>query len=114
MPVLIDWTSGERQACVTIHGCKIAYVHIQLAFEISVSLKISGGGDDPPTDHECVCVGGGSPPPPSLPPGRNPGCALQYRPITKIYVDGLRRLCIYDARSNIQRNRLQMCFNYSD
>ena len=40
------------QACVTIHGCKIAYVHIQLnAFEISVSLKISGG-DDPPTDPE--------------------------------------------------------------
>ena len=46
MPVLIDWTSGERQACVTINGCTIAYVHIQLAFEISVSLKISVGGDD--------------------------------------------------------------------
>ena len=37
----------------------------ELAFEISVSLKISGG-DDPPTDPECVCVcvwgGGGSAP----------------------------------------------------
>ena len=59
--------SGERQACVTIHGCKIAYVHIQLAFEISVSLKISGGGGWSPPDPEC---GGGQPP--QSPPWKKP------------------------------------------
>ena len=69
-----DWTSGERQACVTIHGCKIAYVHIQLAFEISVSLKISVGRGWSP-HRSWVCVGGVQPPPVSPldePPGSHP------------------------------------------
>ena len=52
----LDWTSGQRQTCVTIHGCKIAYihVHIQPAFDISVWLKISvsGGGGVIPPYHE--------------------------------------------------------------
>ena len=41
-----------------------------IVFEISVSLKISGG-DDPPTDPEW-----GVSTPPSLPPGRNPDVYL--------------------------------------
>ena len=76
MPVL-TWTSGGggggggggRQACVTIHGCKIAYVHIQLSFEISVSLKISGGmiPPPPPTDPELRPPQITDPPPPVFP-----------------------------------------------
>ena len=80
----LDWTSGERQACVTIHGCKIAYVHIQLAFEISVPLKISGG-DDPP-DPEW----GGHPPPSQSPPWKkpwfpwcNPNLTIDQHKVTK-------------------------------
>ena len=74
----LDWTSGECQACVTIHGCKIAYVHIQLAFEISVSLKISGGMIPP---HRSWVGGGGQHPSPSLPPGRNLAVLCLVEPI---------------------------------
>ena len=80
----LDWTSGERQVCVTIHGCKIAYAHIQLAFEISLSLKISVGGMIPP-QILCVCVEGGGQPP-SLPPGRNPGLCPRISKTDQIFI----------------------------
>ena len=57
--IVQDLIGQECQACVTIYGCKIAYVHIQLAFEISVSLKISWGDDPPPQ----ILSGGVSTPP---------------------------------------------------